>query len=411
MKRILTALAGCALVCLAQAPAGEAQTETVLYSFCSVDHPECTDGEYPTAALINVHGDLYGTTTVGGPHGYGEVFSLDPATNLEKIVYPFCSQKNGGKLCTDGESPQAGVIDVDGMLYGTTLYGGHSASLSGTVFSVNLKTGDETVLYSFSGKHYKGARYPDAGVIDLNGVLYGTTDSGGDRHEYGTVFSLDLKKDTEMVLDRFSARKKGGIFPEAGLIDIDGTLYGTTSEGGKYNGGTVFSIDPTTGAETVLHSFRGYPSDGAEPFAGLINVKGRLYGSTEYGGAYGVGTVFSVDPTSDAENLLYSFQGYPSDGGEPVAGVINVKGMLYGTTQYGGSEDCSSYGEVVGCGTVFSLDPNTGVETMLYSFCAQQFCADGDYPMAALLNVNGTLYGTTKYGGAYGGGTVFSIVP
>ncbi|HTT83711.1 MAG TPA: choice-of-anchor tandem repeat GloVer-containing protein [Rhizomicrobium sp.] len=392
----------------------------MLYSFCSLEHPECLDGEYPTAGLINVKGLLYGTTMSGGPHGYGEVFSLDLDTNLQAIVYPFCSQsqKKHGRLCTDGANPQAGVIDVDGTLYGTTYIGGGGKTLSGTVFAVNTKTGDETLLYSFSDKDrdYKYGGLPDAGVINLNGALYGTTPDGGGRHGDGSVFSLDLKKDVETVLYAFSARKKRGIFPEAGLIDVNGMLYGTTSEGGKYNnGGTVFSIDPTTGIETVLHSFKGTPSDGAGPFASLTDVNGTLYGTTEYGGAYGYGTVFSLEPTSGAVTVLYSFQGYPSDAGQPVAGVIEVNGMLYGTTEYGGSYDdsgdCSSHGIVLGCGTVFSLDPNSGAETILYSFCAQQFCADGAYPRAAPLSVNGTLYGTTEYGGTYGGGTVFPLSP
>lgn len=83
-----------------------------------------------------------------------------------------------------------------------------------------------------------------------------------------------------------------------------------------------------------------------------------------------------------------------------------MKGTLYGITALGGNNSC-----VYGCGTVFSLDPNTGVEKVLYSFCSQQNCTDGGRPFASLIDLKGTLYGTTTYGGAYVTGTVFALTP
>lgn len=149
--------------------------------------------------------------------------------------------------------------------------------------------------------------------------------------------------------------------PEASLIDVDGTLYGTTLAGGSYsfacryysgNGcGTVFSIT-TGGTEKVLHSF-GYGADGTSPLRPLIEVKGTLYGTTFEGGAYSrcnyalsCGTVFSIT-TSGTETVLHNFGG-PVDGAEPPAGLLNVKGTLYGTTKYGGAHNL---------GTVFALTP------------------------------------------------------
>jgi uncharacterized repeat protein (TIGR03803 family) len=182
---------------------------------------------------------------------------------------------------------------------------------------------------------------------------------------------------------------------------VNGTLYGTTTGGGAHNNGTVFSITPG-GTEKVLYSF-GISADGVDPRAGLIDVKGTLYGTTYQGGAYNRGTVFSITP-GGKEKVLHSFNpnGSSKDGANPVGGLTAIKQTLYGTTEYGGLT--SSCVTRVGCGTVFSITPS-GKETVLYSFGS----GSDAYPMATLLNVNGTLYGTAWFGGAYGRGTVFSI--
>lgn len=158
----------------------------------------------------------------------------------------------------------------------------------------------------------------------------------------------------------------------------------------------------------VLYSFKGYPYDGEEPHAGLINVEGTLYGTTVVGGAKDYfGTVFAITPPG-TETVLYSFNG--KNGSNPEAGLLNVNGTLYGTTSEGGSErgkKCyQNYRRV--CGTVFAITPS-GTETVLYSFKGGS--GDGDEPTAGLLNVKGTLYGTTPYGGANYDGTVFSLSP
>jgi uncharacterized repeat protein (TIGR03803 family) len=175
--------------------------------------------------------------------------------------------------------------------------------------------------------------------------------------------------------------------PGGSLIDVGGRLYGTTNlGGGTYYGyrngfGTVFTITPS-GTERVLHNF-GADGDGSNPEAGLINVSGTLYGTTSVGGAnlcpyhfsgayYGCGTVFSITP-SGTEKVLYSF-GAGRDGNFPVASVIEVNGSLYGTTAHGGPhKKCG-----LGCGTVFSI-ASSGAETVLHSFGRK---TDGAYPSA-----------------------------
>lgn len=377
------ALASAALLHVSEAGAA---AEVVVHSFQS----NGADGYEPQAGLIGVNGSLYGVTNRGGANGVGTVYSIDVKTGAEKVIYSF--QNNG----TDGANPVGSLINVKGALYGTTYYGGVKAV--GTVFKVSPATGSEKVVYSFcseSGTCEDGF-YPLAGLTLVNGILYGTTTAGGTANG-GTVFSVNRSTGSESVLYSFQRDGADGNTPYAGVINAGGTLYGATIDGGVDGPGTVFSVNPTTGGEKVLHSFDG--TDGNQPYAGLINLKGNLYGTTYTGGANDYGTVFKVDSKTGAEAVLHSFSG-GTDGYDPEAGLINVKGTLYGTTYAGG---------VNGGGIVFTVKPKTGAEKVLYSFCGQTGCSDGDAPLAGLVLVNGTLYGTTFAGGAYGQGTVFKI--
>jgi uncharacterized repeat protein (TIGR03803 family) len=252
-------------------------------------------------------------------------------------------------------------------------------------------------FYSFKGGSGDGAD-PYAGLINFNGTLYGTTYDGG-ANDYGTVFSI-TRSGTETLLHGFKGGSGDGAHPYAGLVNVKGRLYGTTYDGGAKNHGTVFSITPS-GTETVLYSFKGGSRDGANPYAGLVNVKGTLYGTTHSGGANAGGTVFSITP-SGTETVLHSFGG-SGDGEYPFADLFNVSGMLYGTTMDGGAYGSGSYGS----GTVFAIT-TSGTETVLHSFGSS---GDGANPYAGLVNVKGTFYGTTLSGGANNEGTVFSITP
>jgi uncharacterized repeat protein (TIGR03803 family) len=206
----------------------------------------------------------------------------------------------------------------------------------------------------------------------------------------------------EKVLHSFGGEGDGGT-PFAGLANVNGTLYGTTYTGGANDDGTVFAIT-TSGAETILHSFNGRAGDGVAPQAGLVDVNGTLYGTTFTGGENGDGTVFAIT-TSGTETVLYSFGGGATDGAFPQAGLLSIKGALYGTT-YAGGVHCNSRGRS-GCGTAFSIT-TSGSETVLYRFKAR-FKKDGAHPEGGLIDVNGTLYGTTSTGGTYGDGTVFAL--
>jgi len=330
--------------------------------------------------------------------------SAQAQTYSETVLHSFTGYPG------DGATPYAGLVrDAQGNLYGTTFEGG--ASSAGTVFKVDT-TGKESVLYSFTGTGGDGAA-PYAGLVqDAQGNLYGTTYQGGDlacAYGCGTVFKVDTTG-KETVLYSFKGGTDGAN-PYAGLVrDAQGNLYGTTEGGGDacnpYVCGTVFKVD-TTGKETVLYSFTGYPEDGQSPRGGLVlGAQGNLYGATAGGGAFGQGTVFEVDMTGN-EIVLYHFTGTGGDGARPVAGlVLDAQGNLYGTTASAGDPACA-LNPPNGCGTVFKLDTR-GNETVLYSFTA--YPEDGAYPHAGLVrDVLGNLYGTTNMGGDSGYGTVFKV--
>jgi len=297
-----------------------------------------------------------------------------------------------------GAFPVAGLMNVNGTLYGTTAYGGSYGYGSyvgyGTIFSITTG-GTESVLHSFSGGS-DGAS-PVAGLVDLNGTLYGTTSTDG-AYGAGTVFSISPTGEHYQVLHSFGSGSDGAD-PMAGLVAVKGKLYGTTSAGGTYGDGTVFRIT-ASGTEAVLHSFSvsegSHGSDGGNPQAGLIAFKGKLYGTTEFGGTAGAGTVFGMN-TTGKETMLYSFQGSLPAARYPVASLIAVKDTLYGTTYSGGANNW---------GAVFSISPNGTNESVLYSFSGG---SDGVNPAAGLTYLNGKLYGTTSGGDVNGSGTILSV--
>lgn len=371
----------------------------LLYSFKGGN-----DGRDPHAGpLINVNGTLYGTTEYGGGTCYhrcfgGTVYAITPSGS-ETVLHSF---EDGSQ---DGKNPRAGVIDVDGALYGTTVHGGVASCYCGTVFEVTL-SGAEIVLHSFTGA--PDGFGPEYGLLDVNGTLYGTTASGG-AHGDGTVFAITTSG-KETVLHSF-AGEPDGADPKASLTNVNGTLYGTTYSGGANCSpsggcGTVFTITKS-GRETVLYSFKGGSGDGEHPTqSALVDVNGTLYGTSKRGGADNRGTVFSIT-RSGKETVLHSFGG-PEDGVYPYGGLIDVNGTLYGETSNGGSVSCGvRYRNVHGCGTVFKIT-TSGKETVLHSFGAPK---DGKYPYAGLIFVNGRLYGTTTAGGRRNAGTVFSLLP
>ncbi len=381
-----------------------AQTGTILYSFTGGK-----DGANPKSRLVlDKSGNLYGTTTAGGANGQGEVFELTPSSRggwLVKILYSFQGS-------ADGSLPAAGVIfDKQGNLYGTLYNGG--ALGHGAVFELSPTGGTWTkkLLYSFSGGN-DGGQPVGALVFDKAGNLYGTTPLDG-QYGQGVVFQLKPNTDgtwTETVLHAFvSLTTSDGQGPAGSLaIDSAGNLYGLTVQGGAADLGTVFEVSPASGGgwtESLLYSFLG-GSDGASPATSdvITNTAGTaLFGTTTNGGSANEGTVFELKKTSHGwrEKVLYTFPG-GANGGNPYAGVIrDAAGNLYGTTASG----------VFGAGgVVFELTPGTGgtwTETVLYTVDG---AGNGSYA-GLVFDKTGNLYGTTEFGGPQIAGDVFEVTP
>ena len=377
---------------LALTPQAHSQSFSVLYSFAN-----SPDGANPTSILVSdANGILYGTTFFGGANacGCGAVFKLT-AGDREEVLYSF----TGG---SDGANPFAGLIrDAAGNLYGATTFGGDLScgppAGCGTVFKMDT-TGTYSVLHGFT----TGAdgEFPYAGLLlDSAGNLYGTTVNGGyHSSNFGTVFKLD-SNGNESILHRFKGGRDGA-FPFGTLVaDSAGDLYGTTSMYGQAGGGTVFRLK-ADGSIANLTSFANV--DGRSPLAGVVrDDAGNFYGTTGFGGAAGMGIVFVVN-RAGKKTVLHSFTG-GTDGAFPYGGVLrDAAGNLYGTTSAGGNTACGG----AGCGTVFKLDKQ-GNETLLYTFTGG---TDGGTPYGGLIRDRaGNLYGTAFIGGATGNGVVYRI--
>ena len=413
--------------------------ETKLYDFGNLN-----DGSYPYGSLIQAsNGLLYGTTSEGGAYSTGIVFSYNTVTSTETDLHDF---GNG----TDGSYPQAAVLQVtDSLLYGTTEEGG--VYYGGTLYSYNINSGVETDLYDF-GNNADGSNPMCQLAQATNGLLYGTTFFGGINY-YGTIFSYNISTATEATIHDFGIGTDG-IYDAAAVLQAsngvlygltegggtanqgmlfsynigtlgyadlhnfgsgstgkgpygavvqatNGLLYGLTSSGGNYGGGTLFSYDTNTGLVTALHHF-GSSIDGSYPTGTLIQATdGLLYGTTEEGGPYYGGVLFSYDPVAASYTALHFFGG-TNDADIPYGSLFQASnGLIYGMSEAGGTNDN---------GVIYTYNPTTKVETVVYNFGNIPY---GQSPDGSLMQAsNGLLYGTTDdEGGTYSEGTIFSFDP
>lgn len=387
--------------------APSAVTEKVVYSFAGGK-----DGSFPQGAPVFVGSMLYGTTVLGGDagcayvHGCGTVYAIDSSGN-ELVLHAFRSG-------SDGEAPNGPLLSLHGNLYGTTVLGGNAACKTGhvegcgTIFEIRAN-GATRILYRFPGG--KGGAQPASGLISYRNELYGEAAAGGSGNcDYGDIsgcgvlFKLQPFQKPQ-ILFAFAGGKGGGS-PHGGLTMLAGNLYGTGTSGGgaaclsSSGCGTAFRVT-SGGTLTTLHAFGRSVHAAALPASGLVRLNDDFYGTTSVGGAHdcaltgsfiGCGTIFRLSP-SGSFRQLYSFTG--TDGSYP-NGLIAVHGTLYGTAE-------SNYS----CGFIFSMSPG-GRVTALYAF---EGGSDGCGPTSALTYRNGTFYGTTGSGGAHGHGTVFAFTP
>lgn len=414
---VAAALAGAVL----PVPGAQAWTLKTLYSFCSKSN--CADGEDAEAGLLqDAAGNLYGTALLGGTNNAGVAFELVRSGRKwgYKVLHDFCYS------CGEGTNPAAGlIIDVNGNLYGTTGQSGPTGC--GTAFELTPNADrtkwKEKTLYAAScapfgnsiltGLTYAGAA--SGAAYDGTSPLYGTTATGGTGD--GTIFELVHKgakwKETDLYV--FCPNGTGGCSDGNGpgqlIVDSSGNLYGNTFTGGGSGAGIVFELTPGGSerewTESILYDFCSVANctDGGYPMGALVmDGAGNLFGTTTLTSSEG-GTVYELSPNDGTwqETVLCTFfQKHCGNGYFPQAGVIlDASGNLYGTDSLGGTGIE---------GTVFKLSGTT-VKT-LHNFCTGD-CADGGQLLAPLImDGAGNLYGTNIQGGSgNNGGTVFELSP
>ena|SRR5579859_6453262 len=363
----------------------EGQTYHVLYSFGT----NAGDPKNPqTNGLMSQgrDGNLYSTTSVGGSFNLGAAFFFTPTGTLTKLS----DFKN---------SPLGGLnLGFDGNLYGTTSTGGTTGA--GTVFKIT-PAGQLTTLWNFKSTDGANPGYPP--LQGQDGSFYGSAPGG--TLGYGLLYKI-----SSGALSPFATfNATNGNNPNLPTQGTDGNCYGTARFGGVHGYGcgigcgVLYKVSPN-GTVTALHSFGGYPSDGAIPAGVLVQANdGNFYGTTYSGGAHNLGSVFRMTPAGQL-TTLYSFCSLAGcvDGKNPYVGLIaGTDGNLYGTSQ-GGAHNA---------GAIFKVTP-TGTLTVLYSFCSVTACADGFFPQTPLMqHTNGKFYGVTESGGANGlnGGVFYTL--
>jgi uncharacterized repeat protein (TIGR03803 family) len=367
-------------------------TFTSLYSFPATTY-------YPGQVLA-LDGQLYGITDGGGdingpPGDLGVIFKFDPATNTESTLWTFSDNFQGFN--------PTGLIATYKKLRVYTLDGGQLeqgfTNGSGTIFDFNTANGKGKKLFDFIQVDF-GCTAND--LLSRAGQFYGTCNEGlgpNGTGDSGILFQVNATTGAGQILYAFSGGADGG-YPAGALVYDNGVLYGAvTAVGGNDNGG-IFAYTLATGAETIVHQFvqndnnteGGYPS-------GVTLCDGMVAGFNEFGGAPGLGTVFSFNPSTQNETTLYTFQNNDTDGTFPFSWAPVCMGKsLYGAAARGGAG---------GDGALFEINMKTGAETILHSFSG----SDGSNPYTSLTKSGGTLYGTTTEGGANGGGTIFKLAP
>ena len=435
-----------AAVCLAfggQATGtASATTPKPIYNFCSKQ--DCTDGNSPVTLAMDAQGNLYGTTMAGGDFGNGAVFSLihnaARTTWTYHVLYSFCQDFSA---CPDGREPGGTlVLGTDGSIYGTTTAGGNAVN-SGVVFALTPNTNHTKYTYSTIYTFCTGSRCTDGsepsggltfssaqtGVLfdkKSKASLFGVTASGGANNS-GVAYELTPahkgKWKYKDIHDFCQGRCTDGGTPLGKLLFTSPTTVAgvTLGGGGPTFGGAVYSLisnaKGTIWKSKNLFSFDGdSPSstgDGASDGV-IMGADGSFYGTTTNGSPNLRGVLYKLTPNGKAykETILYAFcqQGNPNciDGSVPggMVPAMDTSGNLYGTTTTGGANE-GEFGSRAG--TVWKFDGTN--HTVLYSFCSQANCTDGDVPQGVIMDGSGNLFGVTSNGGANRAGLVYEMTP
>ncbi len=376
---------GAALLLLFASPIVQAADYELLANFAQ-------PGALPMAApTVLPDGQRFGTTLAGGDFGMGTLYQIAPDGSITTL-HSFDG--------ADGQSPVAKLVrGSDGGLYGATEQGG--AHAFGTLFKLTT-TGTFSKLVDFTGAtgNARGS-VPNGLTAHSNGDLYGTTQAGG-LNSSGTAFRLTTSGQLTTLLD-FSgnAGAAPGSQPTGALALVGTELYGLTRTGGANGNGVLYKLS-ANGAYTQLTAFTGATGSvpGKSPRSSLLaHSDGKLYGSTEFGGTFGQGTLFKIGTDGSNFTSLHAFA--DSDGSKPSGQLAEAAdGSIWGTTASGGAE---------GIGTVFSITQSGALTTRVH-FTDTTGIISGASPIGGLsLGANNKLIGTASAGGPGNNGLLFEV--
>ena len=334
---------------------------------------------------------IYGTTVEGGLYNSGTIFNLNESTGNETVLFSFQDSLTG-------TGPSSLIKAADDAIYGYTTQGGPMGG--GTLYRFDRDSNSITILHNFGT--IPGTSYslgPNGPLLQAkNGLLYGLTrydltDSGG------LIFSYNILTAAFQTEHVFRPSIEGNLPVNCSLIQFnDSTLIGMNSRGATYGFGTLFSLNTNTKILSVLHNF-GNGNDGWQCTSHPVKANnGLLYGTTSLGGAFSKGIIFSYNMQTRVYTDVYDFKG-ELDGGQPWGAMIQANdGLLYGISQGGGSDSA---------GVIFSYNINNNTETALHNFGIGH---DGFYSFNAFAQgANGLLYAMSKFGGTAAQGTLFSF--
>ena len=386
MERRTTLLSMIALSLLIAPTLASSQTYTKLYTYPN------GGPAFPQIMSQGRDGNLYSTISNAGTHKLGLVYVMTTEGALND-VYSFCSET----ACADGEYPFGGLtLGFDGNFYGTTQGGGSHGV--GSVFKIT-PTGTLTTLWNFANGTDESVPVYTT-VLGKDNNMYGVS-VGQYVGQYGAFFEVSSAGAFKALRD---FNYTNGADPNLPIQGTDGNFYGTNRLGGDptCKCGVIYKATPA-GAVTVLHTFKGYPSDGYLPEGLLVQGNdGNFYGTTYQGGAHNQGSVFKITPTG-TYTLLHSFYyggGTSFDPVNPEAGLtLGTDGNFYGVGSGGGTK---------AHGAIFKITP-AGTETVLYNFCSVIYCTDGFSPATPLvLHTDGKFYGNTN-GNSLGGSVFYRL--
>lgn len=279
-------------------------------------------GTHPYGSLIRSGNVLYGVTSGNGALNGGTIFSVHTDGSNFTLLHSF----DGGFTSTSSAVPNGTLLLVGNVLYGTT--SGPGGPHKGGVFSINTDGSGYANLHEFSGSDGQQPGY--GALVESNGKLYGTTLYGG-TGGLGVVYSIDTNGTNFTKLLDFNTAN--GSMPFSSLLLIGNKLYGTTNGGGDYDKGIVFSLNTDGSGFTKLVDFD--ITNGQSPNGALLLSGGTLYGATAGGGTYSFGTLFSVDTSGNNFQRFHNFN--TPNGTQPRATLSMADGVLYGTAVVGGA--------------------------------------------------------------------------